>query len=187
MRRLFIVGAKIIGLICLFWAITTTLQIISYIGMSFGGTPDNSLWYISILFYAMGATAYVILSLWFSIVLLFRTEWLATKIKLEKDSDLPHRPELNTLLNLGIILVGLYILASAIPGLGKSASTFIGMLFRISGVNVSLPYIIFLYLIPFLMDVFKVAIGLIFVLMPARLISFTEKWQNKINHKLKQT
>ncbi len=183
MRRLFIVGAKIVGLVCIFWAITATLQIMSFMGMSFSGMSRNPSVYISILFNAIGAAAYLLLSICFTIILLFRTEWLADKVKLYKDSDVPHRPELNTLLNLGIILVGLYILAITVPGLGKSVSTMFGMLFRVRERDNILPYIVFLYLMPLIADIFKVAIGLIFVFMPGRLISFTERWRKKFDYK----
>lgn len=183
MRRLFIVGAKIVGLVCLFWAITTALQFISYIVFSIRGLLDDSFFYVSTLIFIISVTAYLILSIWFSIVLLFRTEWLANKLKLEKDSDLPNWPELNTLLNLGIILAGLFILATAIPSLVRSTLTMLNMLFRIREVDNIFRNIVFPYLVMVIADIFKILIGLIFVLMPGRLVSFTERCQKKFDYK----
>jgi hypothetical protein len=183
MRRLFIVGAKILGLACIFWVITIASMILYAMGMLLSSARNESFWSLQVLLYSICIIAYMALSVWFSIVLLFKTDWLADKLKLEKDGPLPHWPELNTLLNLGIILAGLCILAVAMPSLGRSLISFISQLIWIHRVNVSSSYVIFQYLVFFIADIFKVAIGLIFVLMPGRLISFTERLQKKFDHK----
>lgn len=123
MRQLFIVGAKLLGLLCLWWAISAATQIISYGGVIF--SPSSN-WASAVLF-GLGLIAYFILAIWFAAILLIRTEWLADKVGVDKDSELGVWPGEKKLLNLGVMLLGFYVLVYAVPSFVQSSLTLFGM------------------------------------------------------------
>jgi hypothetical protein len=114
MRRLFITLAKLIGLLQLYWAIVTVVQIGSFVDILLHGdatTPYR--WHFATL---MGTVFYLVLSLGAAWVCIKKTDWLANKLGLPdscasgevvvKEGDL---------LRTGVKLIGVYILAYAIP------------------------------------------------------------------------
>jgi hypothetical protein len=185
MRRLFIVGAKILGLLCLWWAIFITLQTISFGSTFFGGWNRDSYWAIAALLYGGGLLAYFVLAVCFALVLLFRTEWIADKVRLDKDTELPGWPDERKLLSLGIVLLGFYVLAHAIPGVAKSSLSLLGVFWRMwtPGYR-DIPTFFLQYVIPVFRDVLEVAVGLLLILMPSRIIHWLEKAQNALQRKL---
>ena len=186
MRRLFIVGAKLLGLLCLWWAISTTIQLISFGSVVVMVKRADVLDRVAIvLVYGVGLLAYFVLAVWFALVLLFRTEWIADKVRLEKDSDLPGWPEQNKLLSLGVVLLGFYVLAHAIPEAVKSSLTLLGDLWLKTQPEYRDWTTIFLqYVIPVLRDVLGVAVGCLLILMPTRIIQWAKKAQKTLDHKL---
>ncbi len=185
MRRLFIVGAKLLGLLCLWWAIFMILQTISFSSMFFGGWPRDSYWVIGALLYGAGLLAYFVLAVCFAFILLFRTEWIADKVGLDRHTELPGWPHERKLLSLGIVLLGFYVLAHAIPGVAKSSLSLLAEFLRVWAPGYRDIATFFLhYVIPVLRDVLEVAVGLLLILMPARIIRWLEKAQNALQRKL---
>ena len=187
MRRLFIVGAKLLGLLCLWWAIFTTIQIISFGGMFFLGEKHDTNWVLAVsaTLYGVGLLAYFVLAIWFAMILLLRTEWLAEKVGLEKDSELTGWPEEKKLLNLGVVLLGFYVLVYAIPDFVKSSLTlFSEFLLRWPPEYRDVGSFLMHYGIPVFKDVIGVAIGFLLILMPNRIIGWAEKLQKKLECKL---
>lgn len=113
MRGLFIVGAKLLGIYLLYWAIMSILVSISFLlHASSGGTPFSSE-----LFEKTIVLMNFSIVLIFVFVLLFKTEWLADKIKLPGDS-LGHTAVVTSAnLRLGIVFIGIYIFVTHIGGL----------------------------------------------------------------------
>ncbi len=185
MRRLFIVGAKLLGLLCLWWAIYITLQIISYQMIFLPGHLRDSFWLIGVLLNVAGLLVYFVLAVLFALVLLFRTEWIADKVRLVKDTELPGSSDGHNLLRLGIVLLGFYVLTHAIPGVAKSSLTLLGefWLKRQPGYR-DIASFFLQYVIPVLSRVLEVAVGLLLILMPARIIHWLEKAQNALQRKL---
>lgn len=186
MKRLFIVGVKLLGLLCLWWAIFTTLQIISYGGMILGLDRPGTRWVLAAILYGTGLLAYVVFSIWFAVVLLFRTEWVAEKVGLGEDTQLPGWPEEKKLLILGVVLLGLYVLADAIPGFAKSLLSLFGTFFlgQPPGYRNETTLLLMRYVIPLLKDILQVAVGGLLILMPVRIIGWLERWQEALDRKL---
>ena len=116
MRRLFIVLAKIIGLLQVYWGLTYFFSIVIFIRgmgrMTSNGAGNYSSQIIGIILYA-------VLSFGMAWLLLFKAEWLADKLKIKSDDELPAVSH-DVLLNAGVKLIGLYILAGAIPSLSRA-------------------------------------------------------------------
>ncbi len=187
MRRLFIVGAKILGLQYLWWAIFTTLQAVSYGGMFSFRDVYGTGRILPMIFYGLALLGYFILAVWFASVLLLRTEWLADKVGLKKDSELAGWPEEKKLLNLGIMLLGFYVLAYAIPEFVKSSLTLFGRLAYMEQLgNGSGSNLLVYHVIPFISDILAVAIGVLMVLISARIIVWLEKLQKKLDYALSE-
>ncbi len=110
MRNLFIACAKLLGLLSLFWAILVIPQISIYIGIL--ATKEQAKYATSWLF--LGLLMYFLLSMLFGLALLFKTEKIADMLKISKSIE---EPRLNTddLLRIGLVLVGAFLLVSAIP------------------------------------------------------------------------
>jgi hypothetical protein len=187
MRRLFIVGAKLLGLICIWWAIVISTQIMS-VGGLLSFTHMRQLTYsdvISVILFLVGLLAFIALTIWFLTILLLRTEWLADKVGLDKDDELAGWPEEKKLLRLGLLLLGFYVLAYAIPDTVKSSLTLLGEYFimrpsRFRGASSFLLH----YVIPILVNLVGVSIGFLLVLMPTRIIGWVENKQKKYEYKL---
>jgi hypothetical protein len=191
MRRLFIVGAKLLGLFGIWSAIFVILQIISFGQMlQFGSMHygENWIFVVSIILYVLGSIGCFILSIWFSTILLLRTEWLADKVGLDKDNELSGWLEEKKLLNLGILLLGFYVLISAVPGFVKSSLTLLGtfLLTNPPGLR-DVPTRLIHYAIPVFINFLELAIGVLLILMPVRIIGWVEKLQKKLESKLVKT
>jgi len=183
MRRLFIVGVKLIGIICIWLAISTTIQYItsfSYYEVSL----QNRYQILTLPLQITALLAYFVLSICFALILLFRTDWVCRKVGMEQEEKLVNWPEQNTLLYLGIVLIGIYLLAHSIPGLARnlfySLFIFIWNIYRTRQVS----SYIFMYVIPFFKDALELAIGLFFISRPVRIIRWITKWQKKTDRNL---
>ena len=118
MRRLFIVLAKLIGLLQIYWGLTYLSSISLFIGqMARMESSEAS----QIAIQIGGILGFAVLAFGMAWLLLTRTQWIADKLRIEADDQLPVLSD-DVVLNAGIKVVGVYILAGAIPGLIKSVS-----------------------------------------------------------------
>jgi hypothetical protein len=124
MKKLFIVAAKLIGLLALYWAIATLVQIGFAIPLVLNPVPDiaggsqnaGSAWWLA------GTVLYGVITLVFSLLLMFRTESIATRLNVP-DQEISGIPDDLRILKGGIILLGLYFFLFSIPSLTKTIST----------------------------------------------------------------
>ena len=103
MRRLFIVLAKIIGLLQVYWGLTYFFSIVIFIrnmGQMASSGADSSMSQV------LGILLYAVLAFGTAWLLLFKTEWLADKIKVESDNELPSLSQ-DVVLNVGVKIIGL--------------------------------------------------------------------------------
>jgi hypothetical protein len=116
MRRLFIVLAKIAGLLQLYWTLANFLQVgyplFHMFEQSVAGVPNT---------YYIGMVLYFVLLFGMSWVLIARTEWLADRLKIREDGEIC-KIDAQSVLLVGVKLIGLYVLVSAIPRLANSLS-----------------------------------------------------------------
>lgn len=111
MRRLFVVFAKLLGLLQIYWALLTFVQI-GFVFTMFDHSGSNQSG--QILASLIGTFLYFAMALGMAWLLLVRTEWLANKLKIQADDQLPTLSD-DTILHAGIKVVGIYILVNAIP------------------------------------------------------------------------
>ncbi|MDP8234810.1 MAG: hypothetical protein P9M08_00345 [Candidatus Erginobacter occultus] len=109
MRNLFVVFSKILGLLCIYWAILT----IPSVGLLVGSYDSQA--------EPFGFRFLIVMAITFSLYLLFawilllRTDKLADLLKIREGQEQVSRFSPESLLCVGVILVGIYLLASAIP------------------------------------------------------------------------
>jgi hypothetical protein len=115
MRNLFLAGGKLLGILGLYWAIL----IITQIGFFFGIQSDISKNYYSMAWMFSGFLLYFLLALVFGLILIFRTEKIADMLKIKEPEKQEFKPKADDMLRIGIILVGIFLLASAIPEFAK--------------------------------------------------------------------
>lgn len=121
MRRLFIVLAKIFGLLQLYWALATFMQVGFAISMmSRSSVMDDGGQYIAGL---AGTVIYFVVSVGVALILLIRTDWLADKLKIQADGESGEIKE-GTLLRSGVKLIGVYIVAHAIPSFARTVTDY---------------------------------------------------------------
>ena len=115
MRNLFLVGAKLLGMLGLYWTILIIPQIGFLLGANAQMNEDNfsGAWMFS------GLLLYFLLSLAFGLILIFRTEKVADLLRIKKAEVQEIKPKTDDMLRIGIILVGIFLLASAIPEFAK--------------------------------------------------------------------
>ena len=117
MRNLFIVGAKLLGIVYLFWAISILSQMLIGLGQTYSaaqGAQITMLWpyiisqlFSSFLHFALG------------FIIVFRTDKIATILRvpempLQSESVKPQY------IQIGIILIGIYILTTGISEIPKA-------------------------------------------------------------------
>jgi len=117
MRRLFLVLAKLVGLLQAFRAFMVLIQVGSMVnellGSSARAASDPSLYG-----YVMGLFVSFPLSIALAWLLLFRTEQVADFLRVGPDEPFPAFRR-DVLLNAGVKLIGLYLAAEAIPSLAR--------------------------------------------------------------------
>ena len=118
MRRIFIVLAKLIGLLQIYWGLTYLSSIALFIGQM---ARMESSEFGQLAIQMGGILGFALLAFGMAWLLLARTEWIADKLKIKVDDQLPVLSD-DVVLQAGIKVVGVYILANAIPGLVKAIS-----------------------------------------------------------------
>jgi hypothetical protein len=109
MRRLFIVLAKVAGLLQLYWTLASFLNVGSMFFTMLGRSDSdaNSIFYI-------GLFLSLVLLFGTSWLFLFRTEWLADRLKIQGDDEIGN-VDMQAVLRAGMRLVGIYVLIYAVP------------------------------------------------------------------------
>jgi len=116
MRRLFLVLAKLVGLLQAYWALVNFMQIgftLSMVGRS------ESTHFGQMVVSLVGIGMYFVLSLGMAWLLLARTEWLADKLKVQDEAEIEGLDKHPVLL-VGVKLIGVYVAVHAIPSLARS-------------------------------------------------------------------
>ncbi len=111
MRRVFVVVAKVVGVVQLYhWVsyFASIWLIFSFASDSYGAGRVNRFLQVA------GVLGYVLLTLGVIWLLLLKTEWLADKLGIKEDDSLP---EISTdvILRVGFQLVGLYMFLVSLP------------------------------------------------------------------------
>ena len=120
MKRIFLVVAKLVGLLQLYWTFVNFMQIGFAISMII---RSEAVEVGQAIAGVIGIALYLCLSLGMSWILLARTDWLADKLNI-KDDDGCIIPKGDAILRNGTILIGIYISAYAIPGLAKAIAEY---------------------------------------------------------------
>ncbi|MDY0148968.1 MAG: hypothetical protein RBT03_02645 [Kiritimatiellia bacterium] len=118
MRRIFIVLAKLIGLLQIYWGLMYIPSIAIFIGQM---VRMESSGFGQLAIQMGGILGFVFINFGMAWLLLARTEWMADTLKIEAHDPLPVLSDA-IVLQAGIKVVGVYILAKAIPGLVKAIS-----------------------------------------------------------------
>ncbi|MFP4379851.1 MAG: hypothetical protein ACLFUS_05035 [Candidatus Sumerlaeia bacterium] len=116
MRNLFIVLAKLMGLVMLYWAILTAVTMAFGLGSVYNSDPLERGFILSGL---IASCVNLILSLGMALLLVFRTNWLADRVKVP-GGDIPSMPDVAVIMRIGVQLIGIYIIATGIPWLTTS-------------------------------------------------------------------
>lgn len=116
MKPLFLVLAKLTGLLHLYWTLSLLLQM----AMMFSTVGQiGSMEIGAQTIFALGFLLYSALAIWIAWILLARTDWLAGKLGIQ-DSVAIEIPAPATLLLVGVQLIGIYVTVNAIPGLVRA-------------------------------------------------------------------
>ena len=115
MRNLFLAGAKLLGILALYWAILIIPQIGFFLSVRTTMSEGNysGTWLFS------GIVLSFILPLIFGLILIFRTEKIADILKIKESKEQEFKSKQDDILRIGIILVGIFLVASAIPKFAK--------------------------------------------------------------------
>ncbi len=116
MKPLFLVLAKLTGLLHLYWTVALLLQM----AMMFSTVGEmGSLETGAKVGAVFAALLYSVLAIWIAWILLVRTDWLAGKLGIP-DSVAIEIPAPATFLLVGVQLIGLYVAVDSIPDLVRA-------------------------------------------------------------------
>jgi len=119
MKALFAVLAKLLGLLLLCWAICMIPQIAIGAG-NFAYPPTTERQTITMLFYLALVVVPFAATLFLGWLATFRTNLLARLLKVDEQASPITLPEPRVLLRIGVILIGLYVLVTALPQLVRA-------------------------------------------------------------------
>lgn len=118
MRKLFLVLAKLLGLLQFFWAFMSILKIgssaIPYYGVA------RTVLYSHAFFGITGSLIYFVFQLGLAWVFLFHAEWLADKLKIVDDAGEDRAFDCRSVLPICVKVIGVYVTVYAIPCLAKT-------------------------------------------------------------------
>lgn len=120
MRRLFLIGAKLLGLLQLFWLVAGSFQLL--VGLSAVTRMEGTTQAQTILT-IFGGILFLVVSGFLALILLFKTERLAELLHLPSDSD-DTRLDQAHLLYVGAKLIGLFVFV-------RGLSSFVQALFQL--------------------------------------------------------
>jgi len=116
MRRMFIVFGKLLGLVAFCLGLVEAPYVYFYVRL-LANAPGGSL---SLLMVLLGSVVYMTVSAALALLLMLRTDKVADWLKLKKDEELSVGPSMEVLLVAGSALIGVAMVASALPSLVKS-------------------------------------------------------------------
>ena len=111
MRRVFIVLAKLMGLLQIYWGLTFLTSVVMIFAHMPGGEGDREF-----AMQLLGVCIYGVVAFGAAWLLLARTEWLADRLGIEADSA-PVTLSKDVVLQAGMKLIGVYFLTRALPSL----------------------------------------------------------------------
>jgi len=113
MTKFFLVGGKLLGILCVYWALLTIPQIgfATAVLSRQPSVPGAGASEVVLL----GAYLSFVASLLLGLLLLFKTERLAQLLKVPVDTTNDSPPSTESILRTGLVLVGVYILIGAVP------------------------------------------------------------------------
>lgn len=106
MRFFFIVWGKLLGVYLLYLSLGMAFSTLPYVAASFNSQTDP---YGKMALISSAGSLIVLLM--FSLVLLFKTDWLAGFVGLDADSEYVSKANTENLPKNGIVLIGLYVFA----------------------------------------------------------------------------
>ena len=117
MRNLFIVAAKLLGLLQLFAALAYVTQSAFALGVYRAWVEAQLSIYSSSMFAVWGI--FILLSFSLAWVLVAQTEWLADRLRIRGDQESADLSD-SRILRIGVKLLGFFFIASSLPYLGSS-------------------------------------------------------------------
>jgi hypothetical protein len=115
MKKIFVVACKIIGLLQLYWAFATLVQV----GFAFSMMKDLTETGAKNVMWLAGTILYIVLAFAVAYAMIFRTDALGRIVGIPDDPDSGRLPPQEALLKTGILLIGVYFVLVPIPGIVK--------------------------------------------------------------------
>jgi len=167
MRNLFIVGAKLLGI---YWFIMASLSLISTIGFI-----QHSLWPIMITFILSAIVQFV-----FSYLLLFKTHNIACLLKLEEKEIPLKNLSSNSFLQIGIILIGLYIFTTNISNFLKSFFFYTQPDYLTKTFNINIPEAMnqYTHLLSLIITFVPIVISLILIFKSQTIVKLISRYED---------
>ena len=167
MRNLFIVGAKLLGI---YWFIMASLSLISTIGFI-----QHSLWPIIITFILSAIVQFV-----FSYLLLFKTHNIACLLKLEEKEIPLKNLSSNSFLQIGIILIGLYIFTTNISNFLKSFFFYTQPDYLTKTFNINIPEAMnqYTHLLSLIITFVPIVISLILIFKSQTIVKLISRYED---------
>lgn len=116
MRRLFLVLAKLFGLLQIYWALIYFVHLGTMMSMFVQGASFSVL---QTVLNIAGITIYMTLSAGMAWLLIAKTDWLADKLKIGSETEQSADLREDVILRCGVKLIGLFIAVYAIPAVVK--------------------------------------------------------------------
>lgn len=111
MRNLFIVGSKLLGLLCLYW----TFGEIAQIGVALTQLPSLQSMGTHPVWYIFSIACYMLIHLLFGLVLIIRADWLADVVRVPDTSAATGAVTPAVLLYTLLIALSVFVMLMAIP------------------------------------------------------------------------
>ena len=115
MKKLFLVFAKLLGLVQLYMALLTATQLVVMLGMLVKTDPIPLR---GILLGAGGMAVYLVVALAIAWLTLVKTEWLAAKAGIQDDTPVAGLEHVPALL-AGTCLIGIFVTVESLPRLAR--------------------------------------------------------------------
>ena len=117
MRRLFIVLAKLLGLLQIYWALVYFVQLGFWLGRLVR-VPSPSLG--QMVLEVVGIIVYTALSIGMAWLLIAKTDWLADKLKIDTETEESTDLKEDVILRCGVKFIGLFVAIYAVPAIVRA-------------------------------------------------------------------
>ena len=115
MKKLFVVFAKLLGLVQLYLALLTATQLVVMLGMV---VRTDQIPLRDVLLGGVGLAIYLAVSLAIAWLLLAKTDWLAAKVGIRDETPIEGLERLPALI-VGICLIGVFVTVESLPRLAR--------------------------------------------------------------------